>query len=95
MHEPVKDLAMPCPVLRPGYLALLCCLIALGGTAAAAAGVGVNLRVHAHNIPQAIAGGRNLHVGAGTPAPSRQHLNTRSIKIDGTGESTAGTRLAK
>lgn len=78
------------------FLALLCGLIVLGATAAEAAGVGVSLRVHAHNIPHGVAGGSNLHVGAGagTRAPARSHLNTRSIQIDGAGESAA-TKLPK
>ena len=81
---------MPSPLLRPGSLALLFGLIVLGGTADAA-GIGLNLRGHAHNIPRAVAGARNPHVGvgAGERAPSRPHSNTRSIQTDTTGESTA------
>ena len=81
---------MPSPLLRLGSLALLFGLIVLGGTADAA-GIGLNLRGHAHNIPHAVAGARNprLGVGAGEQTPSRLHRNTRSIQIDATGESTA------
>lgn len=78
------------------FLALLCGLIALGATTAEAAGIGVSLRVHAHNIPHGVAGGGNLHVGAGAGArvPARSHLNTRTIQLDGAGE-TAATKLPK
>lgn len=64
------------PLLRLGSLALLFGLIVLGGTADAA-GIGLNLRGHTHNIPQAVAGGRNprVGVGAGEQALSRPHLN--------------------
>jgi len=86
---------MPSPLLRLGSLALLFGLIVLGGTADAA-GIGLNLRGHAHNIPQAVAGGRHPRVGvrAGERVPSRLHRNTRSIQADITGESTA-TRSRK
>jgi hypothetical protein len=95
MHETVKEPAMPSPLLRLGSLALLFGLIVLGGTADAA-GIGLNLTGHAHNIPQAVAGGRNprVGVGAGEQRPSRPHLNTRSIQMDTTGESAA-TRSRK
>ena len=77
-----------CFVLLPG-------LLALGPSAAEAAGVGVHLRVHAQNIPRAIAGGHNPHVGvgAGAQAPSRVHPNTRGIQLDGAGESAASRSL--
>jgi len=90
MHEIVKEPAMPSPLLRLGSLALLFGLIVLGGTADAA-GIGLNLRGHAHNIPHAVAGGRNPRVGAGAgeQPPSRPHSNTRSIQMDTTGESAA------
>ena len=70
---------------------LLCGLIALGPTTAEAAGIGVHLRVHAQNMPQALAGRQNPHagVGADTQAPSRLNPNTRSIQLDTAGESTA------
>ena len=75
----------------PACLVLLCGLIALGATTAEAAGIGVHLRGHAQNIPRAVAGGHNPHVGvgAGAQAPSRLNPNTRSIQPDGAGESTA------
>ena len=77
-----------CLVLLSGLIALP---IALGPTMADAAGVGVHLRVHAQNIPRAVAGGKNPHVGVGADAqsPSRLHPNTRSIQLDGAGESAA------
>jgi hypothetical protein len=59
--------------LPAGYLMLLCAPIALGPATAEAAGIGVHLRVHAQNIPRAVAGGHN----------------TRSIQLDTAGESTA------
>jgi hypothetical protein len=73
------------------WVVLLCVVIALGATAAEAAGIGVHLRVHAQNIPRAVAGGHNPHVGvgAGAQAPSRLNPNTRSIQLDTTGKSTA------
>ena len=94
VHETVKEPAMP-SLLRLSSLALLFGLIVLGGTADAA-GIGLNLRGHAHNIPQAVAGGRNprVGVGAGEQPPSRPHSNTRSIQMDTTGESAA-TRSRK
>jgi hypothetical protein len=93
MHETVKEPAMPSPLLRPG--SLLFGLVVLGGTADAA-GIGLNLRGHAHNIPHAVAGSRNprLGVGISEQAPSRLHRNPRSIQMDTTGESTA-TRSRK
>ena len=74
-----------------GCLMLLCALIALGPTTAEATGVGVHLRVHAQNIPRAVAGGHNPHVGMGADAqsPSRLNPNTRSIQLNGAGESAA------
>jgi hypothetical protein len=75
----------------PACLVLLCGLIALGPTTAEAAGIGVHLRIHAQNIPRAVAGGHNPHAGveAGAQAPSRLNPNTRSIQLDTAGESTA------
>ena len=78
--------------LPAGCLMFLCTLIALGATTAEAAGIGVHLRVHAQNIPRAVAGGHNPHVGA--QAPSQLNPNTRSIQPGGAGESTA-TRSPK
>lgn len=77
--------------LPAGCLMFLCTLIALGATTAEAAGIGVHLRVHAQNIPRAVAGGHNPHVGveAGAQAPSPLNPNTRSIQLDTAGESTA------
>ena len=75
----------------PAGLVLLCALIALDQTTAEAAGIGVHLRVHAQNMPQAVAGRHNPHagVGADTQALSRLNPNTRSIQLDTAGESTA------
>ena len=77
--------------LPAGRLMLLCTLIALGVATAEAAGIGVHLRVHAQNIPRAVAGGHNPHVGvgAGAQAPSQLNPNTRRIQPGGAGESTA------
>ena len=75
------------PVLA--CLMLLCAQIVPGATAAEAAGIGVHLTVHAQNIPRAVAGGHNPHIGAGGQAPSRLHPNTRTIQPDTAGESTA------
>ena len=82
--------------LPAGCLMLLCALIALGAATAEAAGIGVHLRGHAQNIPRAVAGAHNPHVGvgAGAQAPSRLNSNTRSIQPDTAGESTA-TRSPK
>ncbi|MEH2610964.1 hypothetical protein [Bradyrhizobium sp. AZCC 1693] len=49
----------------PIRLVLLCGLIALSSTTAGAAGIGAHLRVHAQNMPRAVAGGHNPHVGVG------------------------------
>jgi len=75
----------------PACLVLLCGLIALGATTADAAGIGVHLMGHAQNIPRAVAGGHNPHVGVGAGAqePSRLNPNTGSIQLDTAGESTA------
>lgn len=75
----------------PTCLVLLCGLLQLGLTTAEAAGIGVHLRIHAQNIPRAIAGRHNPHVslGAGAQAPSRLSPNTRSIQPGGAGETTA------
>jgi len=77
--------------LSPAGLPFLCALIALDATTAEAAGIGVHLRGHAQNIPRAVAGGHNPHVGvgAGAQAPSRLNPNTRSIQLDTAGESAA------
>ena len=79
----------------PVCLVLLCGLIAFGPVTAEAAGIGVHLTVHAHNIPRAVAGGHGPHVGmgAGAQAPSRLNPNTRSIQLDTAGESTATRSL--
>ena len=79
----------------PACLVLLCAVIALGTTTAEAAGIGVHLRVHAQNIPRAVAGGHNPHagVGAGAQAPSQLNPNTRSIQPGGAGESAATRSL--
>ncbi|WP_141688279.1 hypothetical protein [Bradyrhizobium paxllaeri] len=76
-------------------LVLLAGLLAFGPRAAEAAGAGVHLRVHAQNIPRAVAGGHNSHVGvgAGAQTPSRLHPNTRGIQLDGAGESAATRSL--
>jgi hypothetical protein len=42
--------------LPAGCLMFLCTLIALGATTAEAADIGVHLRVHAQNVPGAVAG---------------------------------------
>jgi hypothetical protein len=75
----------------PTCLVLLCGLIALGPTTVDAAGIGVHLRGHAQNIPRAVAGGHNPHVGVGADAQALSRLNpsTRSIQLDSAGESTA------
>ena len=75
----------------PACLVLLCGLIALVPPTAEAAGIGVHVRVHAQNIPRAVAGGHNPHVGvgAGAQTPSQLKPNTRSIQLDTAGESTA------
>lgn len=82
--------------LPPASLVLLCGLIAPGPATAEAAGIGVHVRVHAQNIPRAVAVGHNPHVGvgAGAQAPSQLNPNTRSIQFDTAGESTA-TRSPK
>jgi hypothetical protein len=92
----VKEAVMDGSFFAPACLVLLCGVIGLGATAAEAAGIGVPLRVHAQNIPRAVAGGHNPHVGvgAGAQAPSRLHPNTRNIQLDTAGESTA-TRSPK
>lgn len=82
---------MPGLVSRTGYLALLCGLIAAGGgTAADAAGIGMNVRAYVHNIPQAVAGGRHPHLSTGAgEQPARPHRKTRGIRNLGTGVSPA------
>jgi hypothetical protein len=74
----------------PASLAPLCGPIALGTTTAEAAGIGVHLRVHAQNIPRAVAGGHSPHVGvgagAGAIATESEHA---SIQPGGAGETTA------
>jgi hypothetical protein len=80
----------------PACLVPLCAVIALGVTTVEAAGIGVHVRVHAQNIPRAVAGAHNPHVGvgAGAQAPSRLNPNTRSIQPGGAGENAA-TRSSK
>jgi hypothetical protein len=87
----VKEAVMDSRFSLPACLVLLCGLIVLCSTTAEAAGIGVHLRVHAQNIPRAVAGGYNPHVsvGAGAQAPSRLNPNTRSIQPGGAGETTA------
>jgi hypothetical protein len=87
----VKEAAVDSRFSLPACLTLLCGLVALGRTAAEAAGIGVHLRGHAQNIPRAVGGGHNPHVGSGpgAQAPSRLSPNTRSIQLDTAGETTA------
>ena len=75
----------------PTCLVFLCGLIALGPGTAEAVGIGVHVRVHAQNIPRAVAGGHNPHLGmgAGAQTPSQLNPNTRNIQLDTAGESTA------
>jgi hypothetical protein len=96
MHEVVKEDALSRRFSLPASLVPLFAVIALGATAAEAAGIGVHLGVHAQNIPRAVAGGRNPHAGveAGAQTPSRLNPNTRSIQPGGAGESAA-TRSPK
>jgi len=75
-----------CLMLRSG-------LVAVGPAPAEAAGVGLHLRGHVQNIPRAVAGTHNPHLGAGAQAPSRHVPNTRSIQLDGAGESAATRSL--
>jgi hypothetical protein len=91
MHEVVKEAVMDRRFSLPACLVLLCGQIALGPVTAEAAGIGVHVRVHAQNIPRAVAGGHNPHVGVGADAqaPSRLNPNTRSIQPRGAGERTA------
>jgi hypothetical protein len=46
-----------------GCFMLLCVLTAPGAATAEASGIGAHLGVHAQNIPRAVAGGHNPHVG--------------------------------
>ena len=75
----------------PARLVLLSGLVALGAAPAETAGVGLHLRGHAQNIPRAVAGTHNPHLGAGVS--SRHVPNTRSIQLDGVGESAATRSL--
>ena len=70
---------------------LLLCAIAPGGDAVEAAGIGVHLVVHGHNIPRAVASGHNPHIGRGVGAgpPSHMYPATRSIQRDTADESAA------
>jgi hypothetical protein len=77
----------------PACLVLLSGLVALGAAPAEAAGVGLHLRGYAQNIPRAVAGTHNPHLGAGAQAPSRHVPNTRSIQLDRAGESAATRSL--
>jgi hypothetical protein len=72
-------------------LVLLCAQIALGATAAEAAGIGGHLGGMRKTFRERLQGGHNPHVGvgAGAQAPSQLSPNTRSIQLDTTGESTA------
>jgi hypothetical protein len=69
----------------PACLVLLCGLVAFVPTTAEAAGIGVHVRVHAQNIPRAVAGGAQ--------APSRLNPNARSTQPGGAGETTATRSL--
>lgn len=59
-----------------------------GAGSAEAAGIGVQLGAHGHNIPRAIAGAHNPHV-EGARARSQTNPNARRIQPNTTGESTA------
>jgi hypothetical protein len=76
-------------------LVLLSGLVAIGPAPAEATGVGVHLRAHTQNIPRAVAGMHNPHVGVGgsAQAPSRLAPNTRGIQPGGAGESAATRSL--
>jgi hypothetical protein len=94
-HEVVKEAVMDRRFSLPACLMLLCGLLALGETPSEAAGIGVHLRGPAQNIPRAVAGGHNPHIGggAGARALSRPNPDTRSIQPGGAGESTATRSL--
>lgn len=79
----------------PACLVLLCGLVIVGPARAEATGVGVHLRVHSQAILRAVAGTHNPHlgVGAGAQAPWRLAPSTRSIQLDGAGESGATRSL--
>jgi hypothetical protein len=91
MHELVKEAVTSRRFSLPTCLVLLRAVIAPGAATAEAAGIGVHLRVHAQNIPRAVAGGHDPRVGveAGAQAPSQLSPNTRSIQPGGADESTA------
>ena len=91
---------------RPACLALLFGLIALGGSAAEAGNINVNLNTRiSQNLTQTVfAGGRHTHVGpTAVPAPSygglgyhhRSHIYDRNTQFDGMGDSSATTKLPK
>ena len=80
---------MNCHFSSAAGLMLLCGPIVVGPTTAEAAGIGVHLKVHAQNIPRAVAGGHGPHAGAGAQALLRLNPNTRSIQLDTAGETTA------
>jgi hypothetical protein len=94
-HEVVKECVMSRRFPPAACLVLSCGLVAVGPAPAEATGVGVHLRAHTQNIPRAVAGMHNPHigVGAGAQAPSRLTPNTRSIQLDGAGESAATRSL--
>ena len=80
---------------QPACLVIVCGLVTTGPATAEVAGVGIQLRGRTQNIPQAVAGTRNPHVGAGggAQAPSQTAPNTRSIQPGGAGESAATRSL--
>jgi len=62
-HEVVKEAVFDSRFWLPASFVLLCGLTALGPATAEAVGIGVHVRVHAQNIPQAVAREHNPHVG--------------------------------
>jgi hypothetical protein len=87
----VKDAVMSRRFSPVGCLMLLRVLTAPGAATAEAADIWRAIGVHAQNIPRAVAGGYNPHVGAGAgaQAPSQLNPNTRSIQPGGADESMA------
>jgi hypothetical protein len=69
-HEVVKGAVMNRCFTSIGRFLHVCALVVLGAVAAEAAGIGVQLGVHGHNIPRALARAHNPHRddGAGAQA---------------------------
>jgi hypothetical protein len=80
-HEVVKEAVMDSRFSAPACVVLWCGVIALGATAAEAAGIGVHLRFMRKTFRGRLQGGHNPHVGVGERARRRRRDCIRTQEV--------------